>query len=318
MKRKLLALLCICTLSAALLSGCGGAGDSTAAPAADGGSYGTMEFAADTESAVQSPDLSAGKSAVQPSENETKLIYTASLSMETTDFDAASAGLERLTESCGGYIQQSDVENYGSGYRSGNYVVRVPAEKFEAFCRQAGELCHVTARSTNVADVSESYYDTAGRLKTQQTKLERLQTLLARADKMEDIITLENAISETEEQIDSLSGELSHTDALVADATVNLTLSEVYRLSNTEEPADSFSSRLGAALTSGWNGFVSAVQSALVALAYGWVWVAVLAAAAVIAVCVLRRRARRARAARQETPRPESGKAGDDKSGKEE
>jgi len=115
MKRKLLALLCICTLSAALLSGCGGAGDSTAAPAADGGSYGTMEFAADTESAVQSPDLSAGKSAVQPSENETKLIYTASLSMETTDFDAASAGLERLTESCGGYIQQSDVENYGSG-----------------------------------------------------------------------------------------------------------------------------------------------------------------------------------------------------------
>ena len=57
---------------------------------------------------------------------------------------------------------------------------------------------------------------------------------------MEDIITIESAISETEYQIESLSGTLRHYDALVDYATIHISLQEVYRLSNVEEPAESF------------------------------------------------------------------------------
>ena len=48
-----------------------------------------------------------------------------------------------------------------------------------------------------------------------QIKLERLQKLLAQAENMEDIITIESAISETEWNIEDLSGTLRHYDALV-------------------------------------------------------------------------------------------------------
>ena len=52
---------------------------------------------------------------------------------------------------------------------------------------------------------------------------------------MEDIITIESAISETEYEIERLSGTKRHYDALVDYATVTLELREVYRLSGTED-----------------------------------------------------------------------------------
>lgn len=85
-------------------------------------------------------------------------------------------------------------------------------------------------------DISEAYYDTSGRLETQTIKLARLQALLAKADKMEDIITLESAISETEQAIDDLSGTLQHYDARVDYASVSISLREVKQLSDVEEP----------------------------------------------------------------------------------
>ena len=59
-------------------------------------------------------------------------------------------------------------------------------------------MCHVVYMSSSAENITEAYYDTDSRLKTAQIKLERLQNLLANADNMADIITIESAISETE------------------------------------------------------------------------------------------------------------------------
>ena len=108
-----------------------------------------------------------------------KLIRTASLEMETLDFETTNQTLTDLVEKMGGYMESSNIRNRSSGYRHANYVIRIPAERYEDFLNQAGSLCHETWRSTSQEDISEMYYDTQGRLKTQQIKLERLQSLLA-------------------------------------------------------------------------------------------------------------------------------------------
>ena len=120
-----------------------------------------------------------------------KLIRTASLEMETLDFETTNQTLTDLVEKMGGYMESSNIRNRSSGYRHANYVIRIPAERYEDFLNQAGSLCHETWRSTSQEDISEMYYDTQGRLKTQQIKLERLQSLLAKAENMEDIITID-------------------------------------------------------------------------------------------------------------------------------
>ena len=223
-----------------------------------------------------------------------KLIRTAQMNLETTDFEKAVQGLTDLTEQMGGYFESSSVGKRSNG-RWAEYTVRIPAEKYQAFLDQAGELCHETWRDAQQEDISERYYDTQGRLKTQQIKLERLQALLAKAENMEDIITIESAISETEQMIDDLSGTLRHYDGKVDYATVSISLSEVYKLSNVGEVPDSFMSRLGKAFSGGWSNFTDAIENFAVALAYGWMWVLILVVVAVVVVRVLRARRRKAK-----------------------
>lgn len=291
-----------------LLSGCGGGGDTAAADtatsadtadngtAASGGSYGAW---AETEVAEDSGQAEDGAS--DRLENA-KMIYTARMEVETTAFDTAAADLRTLVEILGGYFEQAAVHNYGSGYRSGDYTVRVPADQFQPFLDRVGTLCHVTYQEQTSENVSEAYYDAESRLATQRTKLERLQNLLAQAENMEDIITIESAISDTELEIERLTDTLRQYDALVDYATVHLSLQEVYQLSNVEEPATSFASRMGAAFASGWRGFVGALESLAVALAYGWVWLLLLAAAGTAAGRILWKRRRRERQAASKEP----------------
>lgn len=312
MKKKLaifLAALCLAILAA----GCGssGAGASGTVAASNEmtagnsspakGDFGQMELMS-TPQANSAAQIAEGH-AKDGQTQEAKRIYTADMRLETTAFDEAAKGLSALVEELGGWMESSSVDYGGSGYRYGNYAVRIPQEKFDTFIARAGALCHVVYSGSNVQDVSEMYYDTAGRLETQKTKLERLQTLLSQAKDMEDIITIESAISDTEGQIESLSGELRHYDSQVDYATVTLSLSEVYQLSNVEQPATGFLSRVAGALSSGAHEFVSLVQGAVVLLAYAWVWVVLVAAGLIAVVFILRKR--KVRPVAEQKPLPE-------------
>ena len=245
----------------------------------------------------ETPSMPTEDSAVKESASgssvglqEQKLIRTAWMTMETTEFDAAAKGLTQLTEAFGGYFENNSVTNRKSGSRYADYTIRIPAERYSEFLAQAGELCHVTRQESNQQDISEAYYDTQGRLKTQQIKLERLQNLLAKAEKLEDIITIESAISETEWQIDSLSGTLRHYDSKVDYATVQVSLQEVYKLSTVEEVPDSFGDRLGDAFIEGISDFLDGLEDLAVSFAYSWMWWLLVVAVAVLAVRGARKR----------------------------
>lgn len=110
---------------------------------------------------------------------------------------------------------------------------------------------------------------------------------------MEDIITIESAISETEWNIEDLSGTLRHYDALVDFATITVSLQEVYKYSDTEELPENFGDRLGSALSRGWKSFVDGMADFAVVLAYNWMWIilwAVIIAAVVVIIRKVRRR----------------------------
>ncbi len=290
MKRILSLSLCA-ILCLALLCGCGASMEAAdmavTAPSAPSSSKAEMEF-----DYGYSYDMPADEPAEAPAMTEdgaapasglpanTKLIYTAHIESETTAFDEAVAGLEKLVADMGGYFEQSYVHNYGS-YRSGGYTVRVPAENYEAFCSAVGQLCQLNSIERSARDVSEAYYDTESRLITQQTKLERLQTLLAQAESMEDIITLESAISETELAIEQLTGTLRKYDSLVGYSTVTVNIQEVYELTEVEEPVIGFGAKLAEAFKRGSSNFVDSLQRTLLRFARNWVgwiiWVVIIA-----------------------------------------
>ena len=71
----------------------------------------------------------------------------------------------------------------------------------------------MVSQSGSAEDVGQNYSDIELRLQTQRTKQERLLALLEKAATMEDIISLENALSETEYQIEQYTSDLKRYDS---------------------------------------------------------------------------------------------------------
>ena len=255
-----------------LLPGCSASSSKTAssiAQSADGSApnYGKAktEGAAGVVPAPSAAPTSGTGSSVL---SKAKLIKTANIAMETMTFNTAQADLEKLTEQLGGYFEQSSISTYSSGYRHGNFVIRLPADNFETFYDQVGELSHITSKNKSATDIGEEYYDIEARLTTQKTKLTRLLALLEKADKMEDIISLETAISDTELQIEYLTGSLRKYDSLVGYSSVTVQLSEVYRLSNADTAPISFGERIRNAIENGLTNAINGFQSLVIFLTY--------------------------------------------------
>ena len=219
-----------------------------------------------------------------------KIIYTGDINLETTEFDEAVKALAALAEVKGGSLESSTVGGGSRGYRWADCTVRVPSAQFQGFLDQAGGLAHVTWQNTEQQNITETYYDTDGRLKTQQIKLERLQNLLAKADNMADIITIESAISETEYEIEALSGTLRHYDALVDYATIYMTLSETYKLSENSAAPLTFGQRVSRALSDGLRDAGVFFEELIIGLAGMWVFVLVAAVLVVLLIRAVRKR----------------------------
>lgn len=326
MKKKVFALLTAVLLL--LLTACGGASKggvnntASSAPAAadqnfsesyNGYSYDMdmpemgWDAAAPEEAPMEpSPDMASGSNIPA----NAKMIYTADVDLETREFEAASQALSDLVDELGGYFEGRSL-NQGGYYRSLSCTIRVPAANFSAFLEKAGESAHMTSCSQYSDDVSEAYYDQEARLATQRTKLERLQELLSQAENMADIITIESAISETELQIEYLTGSLRKYDSLINYSTVNLYLREVYRLSTDEEVPVTFGDRFTSAFSTGFQRGVDGLEDFAIDLARNWMTLLIWAVILVCAVLLLRRciRKRREKRAAAAFPRVERTRA---------
>ncbi|MBO4887467.1 MAG: DUF4349 domain-containing protein [Firmicutes bacterium] len=215
-----------------------------------------------------------------------KLIYTAYMELETTEFDNTVSAIKNRVDKAGGYIENSNLSNYGS-YRYIYYTLRVPSGQYRYFCDTAGELGNIRSFNENVQNVSESYYDTENRLASAQAKMETLQELMKKAETMEDIITIQNAISDTQYEIDYYSGTLRRYDSLVSFSTINIEVREVSRLSGTEEPPIGFGQELSQAFNRGINNFVTGCQNLLISVArhfIGWLIFIVIVVIVIIVV----------------------------------
>lgn len=205
----------------------------------------------------------------------TKVIKTFSLSAETTEFDTAITALGTLLSEHGGYVESSNTSNQSlSGKnqtysRRANYTLRIPAEQAEAFVSALGDTLHVTSNSSSVEDISETYYSIEARLEELQVERDSLLEILNASDTKKDYnlwLTVKQRLSEVTQQIAVYQGQLNRYDSKVAYSTVSLSITEVVNYSTTVED-NSFGSRMSAAFSDGWTGFVEGLQNFVVFLA---------------------------------------------------
>ena len=124
-----------------------------------------------------------------------KIIYSADVTVETTAFDEAVAGVADLIESYGGWIESSSVNdaNYYSrarGYassRSASYTLRVPSEKFAQLMSGLSDLGNVPYTHTYTENVTAQYYDVQARLTACRTQETRLLEMMEKAETVQEL-----------------------------------------------------------------------------------------------------------------------------------
>ena len=307
MKKRITFILSLALLCA--LSACGGSGGASHESASSMASTDyEMPAGAPAEEAYEEngsfySSASGGETSLAQStvyqNNDVKLIRNASLNMEATDLDQACANLEGLVASLGGYLEYSDVYQGGydsNSYRYASYTARVPSEQYEVFLSALSDesVCHLVSKSESTENVGQQYADIEAHLAMLRTKLERLNSLLAEAVDMTDIITLEDAITSTEYEIASYSSQQNTYDNLIGYSTFNIYIDEGRIYTPAEKP--SFGSRLSSAFLEGCQDFADGLQSLLVWISGHVLWLIVLAVMVGGAVIVLRRTRRRRKA----------------------
>lgn len=215
--------------------------------------------------------------AAAPAVDSAQIIYTANLTLESKDYEAARSALDSALAEAGGYLESSSEYSRSGSSRSVSLTYRVPQASYQSFLDAVASAGNVTYRSQQAEDVTAQYMDVSARLANLQAQRTRLQQLQAQAEDLSDLLQIEDSLTEVQSQIESWQSQLDWYSDQVQQCTVYIDLNEV----QTYTPADEdFFSRIGTAFTTGWSSFVNGLQQLVVALASVWP-LAVLACAAV-------------------------------------
>ena len=244
MKKKLLTLLLIVLML--FTTACGnGAGKSAAATEAayDEASYPAAEEW--TDSSLTEEDFQVTGAV----ETNRKLIRSASMTLETLHFDQTIADVTALVSDLGGYMESTHIEGESarSGYtneRSAEFTARVPVSSYDTAKEELAQLGSVRERSENAEDVTEQYYDVQAELDALKIQQERLLAMMEQADKMEDLIALEEALTDVRARINERTSAIRRYDGLIEYATIYLTVNEVVEYAELAEKPATFGQRV--------------------------------------------------------------------------
>ncbi len=278
-KRRSTLLLAIAMLLTLCACGSAGKSDSAAAPrpepapAESSGMYYSESYAAEEAEAMYDADYETGFSSVNtasgaankdsqsdvPDENPDKIIYSADVTVETTDFDETVGKVSGMVEAYGGWIESSSIS--GSNYyqisqgnseaRNASYTLRIPGSKFSALMESLSDLGNVPYSHMYTENVTAQYYDTQARLKAYTTQETRLLEMMELAESVEDVIIIEDRLTELRYKIESLQSSLNNWDRRVSYSTVYLSIKEVREYTPEEKVEPTYGEELLQALKGG-------------------------------------------------------------------
>lgn len=278
---------------AAVLGGCSASADSSTA---DGRAYDDAAYAeAGSEAMPESGDFE------QAAATDRALVITGDLYITVEDPLAAADEAARLVQSAGGRVDaRSEQAAEGSSGGYARLTLRIPADELDATVDRLRGLGEVDQYSTNSYDVTVEVADLAAEISTLRASTLRIEGLLADAESIADIITLENELASRQAELQSLEAQQRGLDDQVSMSTIDLSL--------TTEPVvivieDTSPHNFWDGLALGWKGVVSFVSVALVVIGVLLPWALPLGLLA-FGLVWLARRNRARRPARQPAPVP--------------
>jgi len=102
------------------------------------------------------------------------------------------------------------------------YTIRVPYDLYDAMLSDLSDLGIVLRRTETADDVTSRYYDLESRLETQNELLRTYRSYLARAQNIDEIMTVERHIAELQREIDFTGNQFRNISGRIEYSTITL------------------------------------------------------------------------------------------------
>jgi Domain of unknown function (DUF4349) len=248
----------VLAVSAILLSGCSLAGGSSSESAADAPAAQPQYEAGDSSGGfVDSGNRDAATDVV----SGPQIITTVQLTVTVDHPIDAADDAAKIADQFGGTVadrSEQDATDRVAG--SAQLTLRIPSAKLTQALDAIKALGIARNTSINSTDVTSQSEDLGARITALQTSVDRLLALLSKASSTDNLLAIENALSQRQADLESLQSQKRYLDDQVQLSTVNL-----YLISEKDTPAET-PDTFWTGLIAGWGAFIGFWSAVLVAI----------------------------------------------------
>ena len=240
--------------AAVLLSGCSGSGSSgESSTAADGAVAPRQADSGGSEGTADKDGKAAPAPAAQPTVTRA-IIKTGSLSVEAEDVNSTRQKAIGIITGLQGQVASEDTGSNSEGrITQANLVLKVPTASYETAIDRLSGLGKRTAIHQESSDVTEQVVDVESRISSQRASLERMRILLAKANTIGEIVSVETELTRREADLESLLAKQKNLSLQTELATLSLTVAEKGKTPVVEKEDRGFL----AGLRGGWDAFTA-------------------------------------------------------------
>lgn len=181
---------------------------------------------------------------------EQKIIKEATLKFESNNLETTFAQIKKAASSNRArIINDSEGKDFAMLFR--HLTIKVPSQNFDRFISDISKgVSYFEVKNITAEDVTEQYIDLTSRLKTKKKLEERFLEILKKANKVSEILEIEEQISAIREEIEAKEGQLKYLESRISESTITI---EFYKnIPEKEGVKISYGSKLWDAVKSGF------------------------------------------------------------------
>lgn len=220
-----------------------------------GGSAGGYAYNTPSTSEQDARDSTGSSGSDGP---DRKVITTVRTTLKVSKVDSAMQVIRSDVQSYNGFVESSSITR-DSG-NTGSMTVAVPADDLSEFESSLNDKWEVRSRNVDREDVTDSYNELETEIESLKTEHDRLQDLINQTDDVENLIRLQERMSQVRSQINYKQQRIDRMDENIEYSKVHITL----------EGPQSFKSRfeLRETLSNAYSALFESVKILIIGTAY--------------------------------------------------
>lgn len=244
------------------LAGLALAGCSAGSSSDDAGS--SAEMPAEERALAEADGAADSAAAIEPATQrraselvrDRAVISTGVVALRSSDAGDARAEILKIVDVHRGVVTDEETSTDGDGaVERSRMVIRVPVSDFYDTVEELESVAELESSDKSSDDVSTEVIDTEVRIRAQERSLRRIEALLARAQSIRDIVSIESELTRRQAELDSLKSQQAYLADQTSMSTITVHLEQ--KGEATPKPEDDDATGFLSGFEGGWTALVA-------------------------------------------------------------